>query len=158
MQIVGINCIPREVMTTPDGKVKFVFLQERGTQDTPTVPFCQTLQMYYTPRTKKYKLIRGYSAISAWEHRTPIGTLPISRIRCVENSTGTFFYDANNYSWSVTPIYTQSGDVITVEFSTLMNSTVFPDYPLITDVQVVIENGVKNLALTHEHMIFHKVS
>lgn len=160
MQIVGVNCIPGGTVTTlVNGvikKARIVFNQEKEIQDTPTIPFYRSLEMYYNSSRKKYYLSQGYGAIGAWEHwyyLVPGGTITTDRIKCVENSTGTFFYD-----YHLRPIYTQSGDVITVEFSTLMNSLVFPDYPLITDVQVVIENGVKKFALTKETITFHKVS
>lgn len=165
MQIVGVNCIPGGAVTTlANGviqKARIVFNQEKEIQDTPTTPFYRSLSMFYNSSGKKYHLSQSYGAIGAWEHKyypTPIGTITTDRIKCVENSTGTFFYDYPYGAQYLRPIYTQSGDVITVEFSTLMNSMVFPDYRLITDVQVVIENGVKKFALTKEIITFHKVS
>lgn len=166
MQIVGVNCIPDGAVTTlANGviqKARIVFNQEKEIQDTPTTPFYKSLSIYYNSSRKKYYLSQTYGAIGAWEHRyypAPIGGyITTDRIRCVENSTGTFFYDYPYGAQYLRPVYTQSGDVITVEFSTLMNSMVFPDYPLITDVQVVIENGVKEFALTREIITFHKVS
>lgn len=163
MQIVGVNCIPDGTVTTLNNgviqKARIVFKQEKGIQDTPTTPFYRSLSLFYR---NKYFLSQSYGAIGAWQHKyypAPIGTITTDRIKCVENSTGTFFYD-NPYETPLypRPICTQSGDVITVEFSTLMNSMVFPDYQLITDVQVVIENGVKKFALTKETITFHKVS
>lgn len=165
MQIVGVNCIPDGTVTTlVNGviqKARIVFKQEKGIQDTPTTPFYRSLSMFYNSSRNKYFLSQGYGAIGAWQHKyypAPIGTITTDRIKCVENSTGTFFYDYPYGALYPRPIYTQSGDVITVEFSTLMNSMVFPDYRLITDVQVVIENGVKKFALTKETITFHKVS
>lgn len=165
MQIVGVNCIPDGAVTTlVNGviqKARIVFKQEKGIQDTPTTPFYRSLSIHYNSSGNKYFLSQTYGAIGAWEHRyypAPSGTITTDRIRCVENSTGTFFYDYPYGAQYLIPIYTQSGDVITVEFSTLMNSMVFPDYRLITDVQVVIENGVKKFALTKEIITFHKVS
>ena len=158
MQIVGVNCIPDGAVTTlVNGviqKARIVFNQEKGIQDTPTTPFYKSLSMTYNSSRNRYFLSRTYGAIGAWEHRyypVPGGTITTDRIKCVGSSTGTFFYD-------YPPIYTQSGDVITVEFLTLMNPMVFTAYPLITDVQVVIENGVKKFALTKETITFHKVS
>jgi hypothetical protein len=161
MQIVGVNCIPDGTVTTLVSgvikKARIVFNQEKKIQDTPTTPFYKSLSMYYSSSWNKYFLSQTYGVIGAWEHwwyPAPIGLITTTdRIKCVENSTGTFYYD-----YHLRPIYTQSGDVITVEFSTLMNSMVFPDYQLITDVQVVIENGVKKFALTKETITFHKVS
>lgn len=165
MQIVGVNCIPGGAVTTlANGviqKARIVFNQEKEIQDTPTTPFYRSLSMFYNSSGKKYFLSQTYGAIGAWQHNyypAPIGTITTDRIKCVENSTGTFFYDYPYGAQYLRPIYTQSGDVITVEFSTLMNSMVFPDYQLITDVQVVIENGVKKFALTKETITFHKVS
>lgn len=165
MQIVGVNCIPDGTVTTlVNGviqKARIVFNQEKEIQDTPTTPFYKSLSISYNSSRNKYFLSQTYGAIGAWQHNyypAPIGTITTDRIKCVENSTGTFFYDYPYGAQYLRPIYTQSGDVITVEFSTLMNSMVFPDYQLITDVQVVIENGVKKFALTKETITFHKVS
>ena len=168
MQIVGVNCTPDGTVTTlANGviqKARIVFNQEKGIPDTPPTPFYQSLSMFYNRSGKKYFLSQTYGAIGAWEHEyyypAPIGRIiTTDRIGCVENSTGRFFYDYPYFgAQCLRPVYTQSGDVITVEFSTLMNSMVFPDYPLITDVQVVIENGVKEFALTREIITFHKVS
>lgn len=165
MQIVGVNCIPDGTVTTlVNGviqKARIVFNQEKEIQDTPTTPFYKSLSISYNSSRNKYFLSQTYGAIGAWQlnhYPAPIGIITTDRIKCVENSTGTFFYDYPYGAQYLRPIYTQSGDVITVEFSTLMNSMVFPDYQLITDVQVVIENGVKKFALTKETITFHKVS
>lgn len=154
MQIDGVNCVPGGTVTTlANGaiqKARLRFSPLKATQFTPTIPFYKNLSLNYNSSKNIYFL--GGPGMVIGPIRDDYSR-PYSGVRCVENSTGTFFYD-EIFSWTPS---TQSGDIITVEFSTLMNSMVFPDYQLITDVQVVVENGVKKFALTKETIAFNKV-
>lgn len=151
MQIVGVNCVPYVTVIEAHfesgvgyvpKKARLGFGQVKATQFTNTVKAYSNLSL-----TRSI----GYYGPYYWvnESKVSLG----ENLQIVKNSAGTFTYD-NPYFRT---LHTQSGEIITVEFSTLINSIVYGSQ-LVTDVQFVVENGVKKFVLTKETVTFNKVA
>lgn len=152
MQIVGVNCVPGGAVIEAHIEYPNIHVPKKarlGVRPVKASQFTNTVNAYDSLRLERKTGYYG-SYYATVDTIVSLG----SNFQIVENSAGTFTYDDRS---GFRTYYTQSGDIITVEFSTLIDSPITYARQLVTDVQVVVENGVKKFALTKETVTFNKV-
>lgn len=168
MKIVGVNCVPKV-----DSAGRRVWFSSVRTGKNIGATFYANLSS--TLRSGEYFLRKGVCRVGIFGYSYSDPSVPqIKRydIECVEYSTGTSYYyhPLNNEDVNV-PIYTQSGDVIAVEFPKLADSFTIPTeivssrgtYNIlpVTDIEFYVNEYGHNLfrgVKAEEAITFNKVS
>lgn len=137
MKIVGVNCVPKVTELLNGRRVWFSSVR---TSKNIGAAFYANLNSIF--HSDQYFLNKGECRVSVFGYSYRSTSVPEVKgydVECVEYSTGTSYYypPLNNEDVNV-PIYTQSGDVIAVEFPKLADSFTIP-------TEIVSSRGTYNI-------------